>query len=99
MRKQLIAAALALALTACVSTKPAQQQTVFHPEWPSPIQPYQFDWIVVESNGTVVVGLEYNESLEFRLMLEDLKRYVKDTNDMVCFYRKDLEELRCAAKK
>lgn len=98
MFKQMIAALALSFLVGCQTQPPVKSDVVIHPDWPQSIQSYQFDWTVVEVDGKIVVGLEYDDSLEFRLLLEDIKRYIKDTTAMICFYRKDLQELRCAEK-
>lgn len=75
--------------------KVVQSETLIHPTWPTPINPYTFNWKVIPVDDKVYVGLEYAESLEFRIFLEDVKRYVKESNSMICFYREDLKEKRC----
>lgn len=99
MFKQMIAALALSFLVGCQTQPPVKSDVAIHPDWPHPIQAYAFDWRVVEVDGKIIVGLEYNDNLEFRLLLEDVKRYVKDTNSMICFYRGDLKELKCADKK
>lgn len=97
MFKQVIVAIVLAFLIGC-QRQVVNSDVAIHPDWPQSIQSYQFDWTVVEVDGKIVVGLEYDDSLEFRLLLEDIKRYMKDTTAMICFYRKDLQELRCAEK-
>jgi hypothetical protein len=92
--------ALCFALAGCFgsTTKPPVETApvIVHQARPAPIQRYDFRWHVVptEDKG-VIVGLEYNDSLEFRLFLEDVYRYNRDTNELLCFYRKDLNEDMC----
>lgn len=84
-----------LFLFGCSPIQP-KQETIIHPEWPKPIQPYSFDWkVVVIDNKTAIIGLDYDQSLEFRLFLEDYKRYTKESNEIICFYRKSLNDKRC----
>lgn len=97
MFKQVMVALVLAFLLGC-QRQIVNSDVVIHPDWPQSIQSYQFDWTVVEVDGKIVVGLEYDDSLEFRLLLEDIKRYMKDTTAMICFYRKDLQELRCTEK-
>lgn len=72
---------------------------VNHPSWPAPIVPYKFDWKVIQVDDKVYVGLEYDQSIEFRIFMEDIKRYIKDSNDVICFYRDSLKEVRCYQQK
>ena len=64
---------------------------VVEPDFPKPIQPYRFNWKVVVISGKPVVGLDYDESLNFRLFLEDINRYIKESNNIICFYRKQID--------
>jgi hypothetical protein len=86
-----------LTLTACGTTTQIVEapKTINHPEWPTPVMPYKFDWKVITVDDEVYVGLEYNQSVEFRVFMEDIKRYIKESNGMICFYRTDLLEQRC----
>jgi hypothetical protein len=79
---------------------PPQKETLIHPEWPTSVKPYTFDWkVVVQENQDVVIGLSYDQSLEFRIFLEDIRRYINETNRTLCFYRKDLKEKICEIKR
>lgn len=83
----------------CATNQIKPIETIIHPDLPQPIQPYKFDWkVVVIDEKTVIVGLDYDQSLEFRLFLEDLKRYMKESNYVTCFYRKELNEPKCQQK-
>lgn len=99
MRKTL--AACLLFLAACqptpVPTRPPV--VVNHPTWPTPITTYKFDWKVIQVGDKVYVGLEYDQSVEFRVFLEDVKRYIQDSNNVICFYRESLKEMRCYQQK
>lgn len=89
---------LCLMLAGCWNTKEQVEpprDTLVHPAYPSPVQPYTFNWVVVPLEKEVIVGLEYNQSLEFRLFLEDMKRYIREQNEMLCFYRHEIEDPRC----
>ncbi len=68
-----------------------------HPRLPTPVSTYKVNWKVMpQEDGKVYVGLSYDDSLVMRAMLEDLVRYTRDANSVICFYRKDLHEPRCA---
>jgi hypothetical protein len=61
--------------------------------------PYNFDWKVILQDEKVYVGLEYDQSVEFRVFLEDMRRYIKESNGVICFYRDDVKEPRCYQQK
>jgi hypothetical protein len=94
-----IALALALTLTVGCATKPpeppVQRETINHPALPKPINAYTFKWRVITLEDGVYVGLPYDKSLDFRLMMEDTARYIRDSNAVMCFYRTELEEPQC----
>lgn len=88
-KKALIVAAM-LAMFGCKSS-----ETISDPPLPTPISPYTFHWKVIPTDGRVYVALPYDESLRLRVMMEDMTRYMRDANAVMCFYRKALEEPRC----
>lgn len=86
--KYLIAAVLLL--SAC-----APKPHVVDPSWPAPIMPYEAKWEVHVIDGVPFVGMPFAESQKFRIFMDDTVRYVKDSNDMICYYRSHLEEPKC----
>lgn len=84
-------------LVACGHNQPQTrpQETIIHPVWPNSVSSYKFNWVVVVDGNNPIVGLEYNQSVEFRLFMEDMKRYIKEQNEMLCYYRDKLKESRC----
>lgn len=102
MLKSILTALACVVLTSCASnvqTPSAVVNTQQHPVWPTPVLPYKFDWKVLLEGDKVYVGLEYDQSVEFRVFLEDVKRYMKESNSVICFYREDLKESRCYQQK
>lgn len=95
--KRLAAAVLTIGLLAgCSSGVPElpQQQTL-HPSWPDQIKPWNGKWTIVEVDGKAFVGMPWEESQEFRIWLNDVLRYTKDANGMICYYRSELKEPKC----
>lgn len=91
-------------LSGCASdpiTVVSDPKRIIHPELPAPIDPYKFDWkvVVLEDGKTVIVGLDYDESVDFKIFLEDIKRYIKQSNTILCSYRRDLNEPQCTPIK
>lgn len=89
---------LSLVLSGCFFNKPQMIQptdVTIHPDWPAPVSPYRFDWVVIVDGEKVLVGLDYNQSLDFRVFLEDMNRYIRESNSIICSYREDLKEKRC----
>lgn len=87
-----------LVLVGCAS-KPEVQYTnrevISHPEWPSPIVERQFKVKVVVVNNEVIVGMNYEDNIEYQMYEEDILRYVKDLKSTLCFYRTTLKEPEC----
>ncbi|QPI13889.1 outer membrane lipoprotein Rz1 [Serratia phage 4S] len=83
---------LVLLLTACA---PKVDTHAVDPSWPAPIMPYQAKWEVHVINGVPFVGMPFDESQKFRIFMDDTVRYVKDANDVICYYRSHLEEPKC----
>ena len=92
MKKLILLAAL---LSGCAADTPKPTEHL-DPSWPTPIQSYSTEWKVIVKDGSAYMALPYGESQEFRIWLEDIKRYVQDQNGMICYYRKDLREEKCS---
>ena len=93
--------------TGCSNTRPVlktdsmvkiEDSILVHPELPSPILDYNMKWHVHVIGEKVYVALGYNDSIEFRKLLEDMKRYIVESNHLLCYYRKDLKEDICKNK-
>lgn len=93
MFKKAVMIACALALFGCAS-EPVPEP-ISHPALPTPISPYTFHWKVIPLEDHVYVGLTYDESLRLKVLMEDMTRYMRDSNAVMCFYRKELNEIRC----
>lgn len=91
--------ALCLLMVGCSAEKKPEQVQRLDPSWPDAIQTFQGDWKVIDLDGSLYVGLPYNEFQNFTGFLGDVKRYTKDTHDVLCYYRAHLNETRCAIKK
>lgn len=77
--KILIAGMLVILLSGCFG------KSIIHPPKPLPILTYESNLFI--SDGNICMTSE--QFLEHRLWLEDIKRYVIDTNDILCFYNKE----------
>ena len=97
---------LAWFLTGCITTTERvyteTEEIIYHPPRPAPVRNYVVPWVVItdetileEPNGSVFVGLEYNNSLTYREWLESIDVYVQKTNQLLCGYRKELNEEMC----
>ena len=99
MRKIMYTLIVALLLTGCAAKPnkiPTEPKRIIHPEMPTPVGDYKFDWqVVVIDEKTVVIGLEYDQSIDFKIFLEEIKRYIGESNVILCSYRKDLNERGC----
>lgn len=95
--KLLVAVILSIGLLSGCSQKSPElpQPTVVHPSWPDQIKPWNGHWTIVEVDGRPFVGMPYSDSQEFRIWLNDVLRYTKDANGMICYYRSELKEPKC----
>lgn len=72
-----------------------QELDISHPQRPLPVQKVSIKWQVFNINENTYIALSYNDSIEFRKLLEDMKRYILEQKEMLCFYRKSLKETVC----
>lgn len=92
-----------LILTGCLGTRdvkpvdvPLEPLPTAHVNWPDPLQPCQINLAVVANGENANVVLPYQDYLTLRSCDADKNRYISNMNSMACFYRKDLNETRCA---
>lgn len=85
---------LALLLTGCASNQVKEPQ-IHHVAYPDPIVDFNKQWEVKVINDAPYVGMKYDDFLDFETWLIDVKRYIKDQNNMICYYRTDLHEEKC----
>jgi hypothetical protein len=96
IKKLLWVLAACVMLTGCPGTLPvAPPATISHPALPSPVGKYKLKWKVIPQGDHVYVALTYDESLQLKLMIEDLLRYSRESNSVMCYYRRELAEPRC----
>lgn len=64
--------------------------------WPNPINELKAEWQVVDVGGQPYVAMPFEQfQTEFRPWLNDVKRYMKDSKSMICYYRSPLNEPKC----
>lgn len=75
------------------------EKPMIHPERPASVSKpdVEFQIIVVEENEKKVpyVAIERNDGVEFANWLEELKAFTKKQNEMLCYYRADIEDPLC----
>lgn len=94
-----LALVLCLLAVGCSSKIQPTQVQRLDPSWPDSVQTFKGDWKVIEVDGSLYVGLPYNQFQDFTGFIADVKRYTKDTHDMVCYYRAHLKEPTCVKTK
>ncbi|ABI95043.1 Rz-like spanin [Enterobacteria phage RB68] len=96
---KLSAVILSIGLLVGCSTKPLEvKKETVHPNWPVQIKSYdeaKLSWQVKVIDGKAWVGMPFEDSQEFRIWLNDVKRYVHDQKTMICYYRQELKEDKC----
>lgn len=84
---KIILASIVLLLTACTTTQ-VQQHNKQDISWPDPIQPLNVKWIVKQDQDhTVYIAQTVEDSANTRIWLNDILRYTKDLQQMVCYYK------------
>lgn len=96
MKKMILLFALLTGCSTATQDKPAP--TIVHPERPAPIHEFSTEWTVVDIKGQPHLALPWADSQKLRIWLEDIKRYVQQSNVMLCYYRTDLKEPQCVTK-
>lgn len=96
MKKYLWVTFFCVMMMGCAS-KPIVEPsaTISHPALPGPVGKYNLHWKVIPQKDFVYVALTYDESLQLKLMIEDLLRYSRESNTVMCSYRRELAEPRC----
>lgn len=82
-------------LAGCAQDVPLSPKETLHPPWPESIVEYNQKWQVKVIDGNPWVGMPFEDSQEFRIWLNDVKRYVHDQKTMLCYYRSGLKEEKC----
>ena len=82
-------------LAGCAQDVPLSPKETLHPAWPESIVEYNQKWQVKVIDGNPWVGMPFEDSQEFRIWLNDVKRYVHDQKTMICYYRSGLKEEKC----
>lgn len=81
-----------------VDTSELAQPDPVHPSWPRPYEKCTSPDIKVGTDSTLgsVVTIPYNQYLDKLSCDQDKLRYTSGLLNMVCFYRKDLQEPICS---
>ncbi|ARW57648.1 Rz-like spanin [Serratia phage CHI14] len=97
MNLKALAICLSIFMVGCSQSVPVTPHEIVRvdPSWPDPIKTWQGKWQVKMIDGIAFVGMPYNESQDFRVWLNDVNRYIKDANGVICYYRAPLKEPRC----
>lgn len=95
---KMILLVLSIFLAGCEFLPFTEKSTVYHPPMPRQISVYNVDWKVIVIDDVPYVALTYEDSLEFRIFLEDVHRYIIESNAVLCFYNKS-DDSRCTIIK
>lgn len=98
-KKLIVATITSLLIVGCSTTKIEYvDETIddIHPTLPRGIKPYYPTlYLDVFEDGELYTYMTFRDSQNMRIMLNDTYRYIKETNDVLCFYRKKLKEEFC----
>ena len=98
--KKLIAVTLvSIIVTGCTTTNTIIEEDIVnkvHPTMPRGIKVYYpVLYLDVFDDGELYTYMTFKDSQNLRIMLNDTYRYIKESNDLLCFYRKKLNEEFC----
>lgn len=79
---------------------PDTEDVIKHERWPEGIKPFmkdRLDTLIYQDEGITkdITGFKFDDYILFSLWLQDQERYRKGLEQLVCDYRKELEEDRC----
>lgn len=97
MKRLIPAVCLSMLLVGCnQEPRVASEAVRVDVAWPNPIGELASEWEVVSVNGQPYVGMPFEQfQTGFRPWLNDVKRYMKDSKSMICYYRTPLNEPKC----
>lgn len=74
--------------------EPATEEiTQSHPQLPTPVRFRQYNWVVVEVDGQRYISLPYNDFIDYLSDQQDVLRYIRESNAIICFYRDENDDL------
>ena len=95
-------------LTSCSFLKPKtviEDLGTFHPARPVPISMISPEWklvtptthnsIIKQGDAYSYMCLTWEDYLVLGQNMQSIKKYLKDDNALLCYYRKDLKEVEC----
>lgn len=74
------------------------EETVHHVNWPTPLEVCSYSFEFKNVDNTAVVQIPYADWVKLTKCRERETNYILNLSSMVCFYRTDLEEVRCKTK-
>lgn len=97
MRRILLALGLSVFMVGCSQNAPVAQEKVrIDVDWPNPISELKAEWQVIDVQGQPWVGMSFEDfQTKYRPWMNDVLRYTRDINSVVCFYRAPLKEPKC----
>lgn len=66
--------------------------TITHPQEPRPVTIGSYAWMVEEVDGKIYIGLTYDQFIDYMKDQEDVLRYIKESNAIICFYKTHFDE-------
>jgi len=83
--------ALAVLMAGCTTTPIAVTPEIYHPPLPEPYascEHVQWEYIITEKNSARP-SLSYQHGLDLSLCRDDMIRYLKETDKIIEYYRKE----------
>ena len=75
--------------------QPAPVVVEYHPPWPDPLQPCPIKWETFNINNKPYVALSFEDNLNFAICGQDMRKYILETRQIICHYRRSLSEPQC----
>ncbi|ATS94016.1 hypothetical protein P13BB106kb_p032 [Pectobacterium phage DU_PP_V] len=95
--KQAILPVILSILVGCTAPKTENPVSV-HVDWPPPLNKCEYSFEFRAENNKPIVVLPYPDWVKLTVCRETELNYILNLTSMVCFYRADLQELRCQTK-
>ena len=90
--KRIIVVLLSFMLLGCASKSERvvemiyEMPVVFIPSRPEPVSYYHLKGIMIEQNNKPYYAIEYNDTIEFRKWLEEIRSYIKEQQTIIEHY-------------
>lgn len=91
----LLISVILIGCTTTTTVVEVDKPLVAHPSLPTPVKPRVVNMKAMNYEGVPLVIMSVKDSQNLRVFNEDMLRYIKNINSIVCGYRRELNEDFC----